>query len=752
VPVHFASAMANHPYRPGGLEFRSQSFEPSRNNNHNHNISNNNALGSMANASASMSNLSLADLPSPRAGEVPPALSPLDALALQGRLLAKRFDQADKTGRRLSRLAPLTIQNEFGNRPGYFSNMSSGVNSPEEDGPIFPQHAETSPRQQVTDKHKSFYPQFGCDEPYYDQNLLARSPMGTIEESSPPLTQPQGYFDIPRSRSPDAVEPRIGGLREATPVTPSAPAPTSRLYLSPQRQPSTDSQPRSQPRSNLLPPRSSSSLQRSPRVSPSVRSVPEDSGSDVEDMSLSGSYGSLRQHRNLSPSSSFSRTHSPAPFTPVTGSAIARSPSVSSEFSASGQLPRPSYNFSRPISRQSTRPSIEQARPSIDVPSRQASQESVYMRPSFDSHPTRQDSIESPNTSYANETVHTPVSMASEDFRRSGDWTNNPAPSYTYTKFDLPRGRALDRRSVGIEDFFKSQITWDQPTANQERPPSPVSPPRSFDSARAQQNLAAARDASRDRGAPSLTSSNSTIRGRRAGAGDITAQEHCDIGLELHEAGELLKSTYHIRLAARSGLPEAMFWYGLACRHGWGMRENKAEALQWLRRAVDSGQLEIAEDEDSSKHGQPADQFKKKQHRAQYAAAIYELGKCYMNGWGAATDKALALRCYEIAGNWGDADALVEAGYCYAEAVGCKKDMKKAAKFYRAAEAKGVSMVGNSWIYKDKYMDDGSTVPDSRSVRSARSAKKDNSDKKSRDKSRTRTIFGRKKSNTASST
>ena len=132
--------------------------------------------------------------------------------------------------------------------------------------------------------------------------------------------------------------------------------------------------------------------------------------------------------------------------------------------------------------------------------------------------------------------------------------------------------------------------------------------------------------------------------------------------------------------------------------------------------------------------------------------AIYELGKCYLNGWGTAHDKPLALRCFEIAGNWGDADALVEAGYCYAEGVGCKKDMKKAAKMYRAAEAKGVSMVGNSWIYKEKYMDDGAAGPDSRSVRSGRSEKKDHSEKKPRDKSRTRTMFGRKKSHTASST
>jgi hypothetical protein len=50
-------------------------------------------------------------------------------------------------------------------------------------------------------------------------------------------------------------------------------------------------------------------------------------------------------------------------------------------------------------------------------------------------------------------------------------------------------------------------------------------------------------------------------------------------------------------------------------------------------------------------------------------------------------------------------------------------------------------------IYKEKYMDDSSTVSDSRSVHSGRSpsVQKD-AQKKPRDKSRTRTIFGRKKS------
>ena len=53
--------------------------------------------------------------------------------------------------------------------------------------------------------------------------------------------------------------------------------------------------------------------------------------------------------------------------------------------------------------------------------------------------------------------------------------------------------------------------------------------------------------------------------------------------------------------------------------------------------------------------------------------------------------------CTDVKIAWGDADALAEAGFCYAQGVGCKKDLKKSAKYYRMAESKGISMVGNSW-------------------------------------------------------
>jgi TPR repeat protein len=154
---------------------------------------------------------------------------------------------------------------------------------------------------------------------------------------------------------------------------------------------------------------------------------------------------------------------------------------------------------------------------------------------------------------------------------------------------------------------------------------------------------------------------------------------------------------------------------------------------------MDSVGLELNSDADPSVPAKSREL--QKAYRAQFALSVYELGVSHLNGWGIEQDKTLALRCFETAGRWGDVDALAEAGYCYAEGVGCKKDLKKAAKFYREAESKGMSMVGNSWIYKDKYMTDDE--PNTRS----RGRQANTPEKKQRSKSRTRSLFQRKKSN-----
>lgn len=204
-------------------------------------------------------------------------------------------------------------------------------------------------------------------------------------------------------------------------------------------------------------------------------------------------------------------------------------------------------------------------------------------------------------------------------------------------------------------------------------------------------------------------STDRTIRAtplhQRAASAELTPEEHLDIGIQAHSSGALSKSTYHLRLAAKAGLPTAMLLYALACRHGWGMRPSQEDGVMWLRKAIDSSQLEVADVEQTfttaarreGKNDPVAEAAERKKRKAQFALAVYELGISYMNGWGCQKDKPLAVRCYEVAGNWGDGDALAEAGFCYTQGIGCKKDLKRAAALYRRAAEGGMSMAGNSW-------------------------------------------------------
>ncbi|KJR82579.1 cell cycle inhibitor protein [Sporothrix schenckii 1099-18] len=461
-----------------------------------------------------------------------------------------------------------------------------------------------------------------------------------------------------------------------------------------------------------------------------------------------------------------------------------RSPSFGSDMSA--PLPRPSFNFSRPLSRVGT--------PGLESPARQASSDS-HTSYSQSSLVLADDSANTPISTHSEGFPDPPAASSS-----APDNSLPAASSYIYSKFTLPRGKVLQRSanqtadnlppassqleqmiapsslltlslggqappspptrpsSSGAGSFARPSLErtklsteilapTSQPSPNPSRPSTEGG--RSFEDTRGRALIAHPQDPpSRGRTPMSVTTtntggttdSNTTIKARSmhslASAADIPAEEHVDKAVSLHEQGLLNESTYHLRHAARQGHPTGMLLYALACRHGWGMRANPREGAEWLRKAADCASIEIADDEALLQKGKNVDALERKTRKAQFALSIYELGVSYMNGWGIEQDRALALRCFEIAGSWGDVDALAEAGFCYAQGIGCKKNLKTSSKFYRQAEAKGMSMVGNSWIYKSKYNDD------KESVKSPKFSKDD----KARSKSRTRNIFGIKHS------
>ena len=702
------------------------------------------------------------------AGDIPPAMSPLDMFAMQSRLLAKQLDDSKRNGRRVSRLPPIatgdpiTKQNSMYNRSRSAEMQNAILGSPprakdEDPSGIIPEVEDPDFRP------KSFYPRMSNipsveDKSEYQEGPTPDIPFVTPAEFS--SMQTNDYFGSLRAKTPELVSP-AGRSAEATDrnLFVYLPGNVESNQILPQREMSIASTSSRGYNGSLAPPRS-------PHVrhAGSIRSIPQDS-SDDEHSASTGRSG-FSQHRKDSSSSGFSMPHSPfSPFAQAHG----RSPSLNSEYSIGGsrQVP-PTFNFSRPLSRAS--------RPSTDIPSRQPSFES---RPSMDavrppfSLASRQPSSDSQRFQFADDTVQTPVSMDSEQFPDPQNPLDAPAPSYIYAKFSLPRGRMLQRDSKVLHNDQMPLFEWDQPQVpTNVRPIAPLanrpmtptrspkpsvdlhrsSPRRSFEQrphfstrpSHEQSPKGSPRPSSEQvmRGSPRLsvehaldrsrrpsteqmlkgspeqtyrppptpvqgdahseysasTRSGSTIKARpRAPAPSMepSPEDHLAKGIELHERGEARESTYHLRIAARQNLPTAMLLYALACRHGWGMRPNQSEGVQWLRKAADCASVEIAVDED--KNGNPADITEQKTKRAQFALSIYELGVSHMNGWGIEQDKSLAVRCFEIAGNWGDADAMAEAGFCYAQGQGCKKDLKKAAHYYRMAEAKGMSMVGNSW-------------------------------------------------------
>ncbi|KAH8884530.1 hypothetical protein GQ53DRAFT_786223 [Thozetella sp. PMI_491] len=715
-------------------------------------------------------------LRSPRlhvAGEAPPEFSPLDAFAHQSRLLARQLQEsATKQGRRMSRLPPLTTESPLvvQGRSDYFRSMSQDSGSDLDQSPSAQHHMglglSPAVENDISNRPKSMHPRMSRIPPTPDDMIPLPNRQLADAARGRPLTDVEegddSFFgvDARREQSPGPLETffpveKQSDLRSATYDTLSVPSPTTSapMFGSPEKIPQKKN---SFDSAGLLPPR-----QLFPKRSSSIMSSPLES-TDGEGLSSMGAFGLSHGANALRKLSTSSGLASPG-FPPYQ-----RSPSISSE--ASG-LPRPSFNFSRPLSRAGT--------PSLDPPVRQASSDSqasfiladeaactpismngegfpdglpedgsaaapsyIYSKFSLprgkvlqrnsvifaDSHPAAQSQWE--------QQPFVPPSNA-QPFAMGGQAPPSPPtrPASAGSRiFEEPIPRpSLERSKLSTEVLRPAQ----QPSPDPSRPSTEESR-QSEDVPRGRPLTSPVHDAMKSKTALSINTSDSasTIKAHSQHSTaptmhDISLEEHVSKAVALHEKGSLNESTYHLRHAARQGHPTGMLLYALACRHGWGMRPNQREGVEWLRKAVESASIEIADEEEHAKEGKSIDRAEQKTRKAQLALSVYELGVSHMNGWGIVQDKALALRCFEIAGSWGDVDALAEAGFCYAQGVGCKKNLKKSAQFYRQAEAKGMSMVGNSWIYKSKYDDSTSGSP--------------KSEKKTRSKSRTRKgLFGKK--------
>ena len=675
-------------------------------------------------------------MPSPRLqhfdGDIPPTLSPLDAFAAHSRALAKQLDDEQRQGRRLSRL-PASVVKESqsltrSDRPDFARSRSGGELSTGASSHYEDNLAQSPETEEPSFRPVSIHPRLsgasfeaGDDEDF--MTPMERPP--TTQEANQP-TQASHYFEMPRTSSPEVTTPPNVSNEEPK-IQQQNVTPTSGGAW-PIKKTSVDS----------YPPRSTASPNLQPNVlsprRPNAMRLQHESSDDDYTSSNAGS--TFSETRKLSSSSGLSAPHSPmSPFIATHH----RSPSNHSEISVGGtKLPKPAFNFSRPLSSASlqfqaeslSRPSQDTSRPSIQLSELEYPTTSYSMD---DARSISSDGYLSGTGTYTHAKYSLPRGRMVSRNSLVVQGLSTPHFEWQEPLFQ-PDGSPVARSSPSSTSPQQPASTPVQPdfafgfeSGRPKTPPDsqplvrpPVSPAPSSHSTASLTPSRPSEERSRpsvERGdlramrgrAPRISAeddtssrSDSTIRAQSFKTGTSTytymsAEDHLTKAIECHEKGSLKESTYHLRIAATQNNPTAMLLYALACRHGWGMRPNQREGVQWLRKAADCASLEIAEDEESSRGRGARDLMGVKARKAQFALSIYELGVSHLNGWGIEQDKGLALRCFEIAGNWGDADALAEAGYCYAQGVGCKKDLKKAAKFYRMAEAKGMNMVGNSW-------------------------------------------------------
>lgn len=181
----------------------------------------------------------------------------------------------------------------------------------------------------------------------------------------------------------------------------------------------------------------------------------------------------------------------------------------------------------------------------------------------------------------------------------------------------------------------------------------------------------------------------------------ISAEERFQEALKQRLRNNWREAGYEFEQASKMGHTKAMYLYGLALKHGTGVRKNTHASLEWLLKAAGI----YYEDSDKDYSVDPFDLREEdipKVAPDPEAKAFYLLGVFYID---ANKDENKALQFLEKSASLGQVEAMAQAGMLWQKkGPNRKKDMNRAACWLRHAEKRGLTEAGNSWIYKSKYM------------------------------------------------
>ncbi|CAI5757476.1 unnamed protein product [Candida verbasci] len=236
---------------------------------------------------------------------------------------------------------------------------------------------------------------------------------------------------------------------------------------------------------------------------------------------------------------------------------------------------------------------------------------------------------------------------------------------------------------------------------------------------------------------------------------DLSAEERTSLALELRSLGKHREASYQLQISSNEpyNYPRAMFLYAMALKFGQGVKQNDNHAVKWLCKCilVSSSHLNSSNvsmildklnflssdeiiklivknldntiDKDPLQNGQNLpnlDSHFQKLTKAQIAKVVnisnkkldviacsyHELGNYLLLGIGISSkDEMNGINLLSKAGSMGYIPSMIQLGELWtSKTKNHKKDLVKAAGWLRVSEFFGFKSIGNSWIYKEKYM------------------------------------------------
>lgn len=220
--------------------------------------------------------------------------------------------------------------------------------------------------------------------------------------------------------------------------------------------------------------------------------------------------------------------------------------------------------------------------------------------------------------------------------------------------------------------------------------------------------------------------------------------------LQAKAQGNFREASYQLQTTANipNNYPKAMYLYGKALKSGQGVKLNESHAVKWFSRCIlvsyvvetitiDSASMNnyasklseldpqecvlMVKKNIESEEIDPIELLAKFSDLSQpvmnkliqnnsrdnnaVGGAYHQLGECALQGLGSLNKDEITGRMFLTkAASLGSSEAMVKLGELWSsKSKHFKKDLHQAAAWLRLGEHFGIKIIGNSWIYKEKY-------------------------------------------------